>query len=143
MAYKNVQSIACGSHHTAACVIRAWVPDQEAKSCMGCKVKFTAVRRKVWRNVVFLFQLTRNLSLTLLAGKLSSKIFVIYFCKNTSFTLAHQLFLDSLTQHHCRKCGGIFCHTCTSKKFPILEIGYSDPVRVCDRCYNVLSEKSS
>lgn len=91
LAYKNVKSIACGAHHTAACVIRAWVHDQEAKSCMACKLRFTTVRRK----------------------------------------------------HHCRKCGGVFCYVCTSKKFPILEIGYSDPVRVCDRCYNILSEKSS
>ena len=47
MAYKNVRSIACGAHHTAACVIRAWVHDQEAKSCMACKIGFTTVRRKV------------------------------------------------------------------------------------------------
>ncbi|XP_066936467.1 uncharacterized protein [Clytia hemisphaerica] len=91
LAYKNVQSIACGAHHTAASVIRAWVHDQEAKSCMACKLRFTTVRRK----------------------------------------------------HHCRKCGGVFCNGCTSKKFPILEIGYTDPVRVCDRCYNILSDQNS
>ena len=32
---------------TAACVIRAWVQDQETKNCMACKTKFTTVRRRV------------------------------------------------------------------------------------------------
>ena len=32
---------------TAACAIRAWVQDQETKNCMACKLKFTAVRRRV------------------------------------------------------------------------------------------------
>lgn len=47
LAYKNVRSITCGAHHTAACVIRAWVHDQEAKTCMACKLRFTQLRRKV------------------------------------------------------------------------------------------------
>ena len=47
LAYKEVVGIACGAHHTAARVIRAWVHDQEAKSCMACKVRFTTVKRKV------------------------------------------------------------------------------------------------
>ncbi|XP_057294266.1 uncharacterized protein LOC130622774 [Hydractinia symbiolongicarpus] len=91
LAYKTVEGITCGADHTAACVIRAWVHDQETKNCMACKVRFTAVKRR----------------------------------------------------HHCRKCGGVFCGSCTSMKFPILEMGFSDPVRVCDRCYNMLSESKS
>ncbi|XP_065666204.1 uncharacterized protein LOC100209924 [Hydra vulgaris] len=90
LAYKQVQSIACGAYHTAACVIRAWVHDQETKSCMACKQRFTTVRRR----------------------------------------------------HHCRKCGGIFCGTCSQRKCPLLEIGYSEPVRVCDRCYFILTEST-
>jgi len=91
LAYKQVQSVTCGAHHTAACVIRAWVNDAETKNCMACKLSFTALRRR----------------------------------------------------HHCRKCGGIFCAICTTKKFPILEMGYTDPVRVCERCYATLSESKS
>jgi len=87
MVYKKVKRISCGEKMTAACVIRAWVQDQETKNCMACKLKFTTVRRR----------------------------------------------------HHCRKCGGIFCANCSAKRIPILEIGYSEAVRVCDRCYNTLS----
>ena len=54
LAYKQVQSIACGAYHTAACVIRAWVHDQETKSCMACKQRFTTVRRRVIRKNDFL-----------------------------------------------------------------------------------------
>eukprot|EP00824_Muranothrix_gubernata_P000565 TRINITY_DN10685_c0_g1_i3.p1 TRINITY_DN10685_c0_g1~~TRINITY_DN10685_c0_g1_i3.p1 ORF type:complete len:477 (-),score=83.46 TRINITY_DN10685_c0_g1_i3:60-1490(-) len=42
-------------------------------------------------------------------------------------------------RHHCRNCGGIFCGSCSSKRFPILKFGYTDPVRVCDACYQILS----
>ena len=45
-------------------------------------------------------------------------------------------------QHHCRKCGGIFCGACSTKRFPLLDRGFSDPVRVCDKCYNVLTRNS-
>lgn len=45
-------------------------------------------------------------------------------------------------QHHCRKCGGIFCGACSTKRFPLLDRGFSDPVRVCDKCYNVLTRNN-
>ena len=45
--YKQVKSVTCGAHHTAACVIRAWVNDAETKSCMACKQRFTTVKRRV------------------------------------------------------------------------------------------------
>jgi len=44
-------------------------------------------------------------------------------------------------RHHCRKCGGIFCGNCSSKKFPLLEAGFVEPVRVCDKCFAILSTK--
>eukprot|EP00794_Sanderia_malayensis_P003524 gene3523-4025_t len=91
MIYKKVKLVSCGGRTTAACVIRSWVQDQETKSCMACKLKFTTVRRR----------------------------------------------------HHCRKCGGIFCANCSSKRIPILEVGYIEPVRVCDRCFHILSENTS
>lgn len=44
-------------------------------------------------------------------------------------------------QHHCRKCGGIFCASCTSKRTSVLNLpGDRIPRRVCDRCYTVLLE---
>ena len=32
-------------------------------------------------------------------------------------------------------CGDIFCGDCTSKSAPILQLGFDDPVRVCDKCH--------
>lgn len=39
-------------------------------------------------------------------------------------------------RHHCRNCGGLYDDKCTSKRIPILKMGYADPQRVCDNCYN-------
>ena len=40
-------------------------------------------------------------------------------------------------KHHCRNCGGIFCHDCSGQVAPIPnEQGSSGkPVRVCDSCW--------
>merc|ERR1719494_1606950 len=46
MTYKEVQSVDCGANHTAVCVIRAWVMDEETKTCMACKSKFTTFLRR-------------------------------------------------------------------------------------------------
>eukprot|EP00742_Colponemidia_sp_Colp-10_P002210 GILJ01002363.1.p1 GENE.GILJ01002363.1~~GILJ01002363.1.p1 ORF type:complete len:646 (-),score=71.18 GILJ01002363.1:240-2123(-) len=51
-------------------------------------------------------------------------------CK-TQFTLFTR-------RHHCRNCGGVFCGKCTTKRYPLLKLGYSEPVRVCDSCYDKL-----
>ena len=45
-------------------------------------------------------------------------------------------------QHHCRKCGGVYCGACSTKRFPLLVQGYSDPVRVCGKCYTILTKGS-
>ena len=47
MIYKKVKKVSCGGRMTAACVIRSWVQDQEAKTCMACKLQFTTLRRRV------------------------------------------------------------------------------------------------
>lgn len=41
-------------------------------------------------------------------------------------------------KHHCRNCGGIFCGRCSSKRVAILALGETEPVRVCDECYDTL-----
>jgi alpha-tubulin suppressor-like RCC1 family protein len=89
MSDKHVRMISCKGSHSAVTVVRSWVPDDEAKLCMACKLKFTTVRRR----------------------------------------------------HHCRKCGGLFCDACSDKRFPLLSQGYSEPVRVCDRCYTLLTNE--
>ena len=38
-------------------------------------------------------------------------------------------------KHHCRKCGDVFCGTCSSGRETLRAYGYNRPVRVCDNCY--------
>ncbi|KAI8393568.1 armadillo-type protein [Radiomyces spectabilis] len=41
-------------------------------------------------------------------------------------------------RHHCRHCGNIFCHDCSSRSVPLPQLGYgSKPVRVCNNCFEV------
>jgi hypothetical protein len=47
MAGKQARLVACGRAHAVVTVTHGWVPDHEATDCMGCKRKFTQVRRRV------------------------------------------------------------------------------------------------
>lgn len=47
-------------------------------------------------------------------------------------------------RHHCRQCGYIFCHDCSSNTFP-LPPGHEfagEHVRLCDRCHGVLAQEA-
>lgn len=47
-------------------------------------------------------------------------------------------FNEQITIHHCRRCGGGFCHECSTKSMPVPERGWGDAsVRVCDKCYEL------
>lgn len=41
-------------------------------------------------------------------------------------------------RHHCRKCGKVFCSSCSSNRMPVPENGEYQPVRVCHDCFLVL-----
>ena len=45
-------------------------------------------------------------------------------------------FSTFLRKHHCRACGGVYCHSCSrwQKKLPLM--GYDEPVRVCGFCFH-------
>ncbi|EDO38501.1 predicted protein [Nematostella vectensis] len=52
-------------------------------------------------------------------------------CMKTKFTAINR-------RHHCRKCGAVVCGACSTKKF-LLPAQSSKPLRVCNSCYNTLS----
>lgn len=43
-------------------------------------------------------------------------------------------------KHHCRYCGNIYCWKCSSKQMPIPSLGYHQPVRVCEFCWEILNQ---
>lgn len=42
--------------------------------------------------------------------------------------------MSTITQHHCRNCGNIFCDKCTQGRIALTADQQAQPVRVCDRC---------
>mmetsp|Transcript_10145 Transcript_10145/g.20143 ORF Transcript_10145/g.20143 Transcript_10145/m.20143 type:complete len:546 (+) Transcript_10145:248-1885(+) len=46
-------------------------------------------------------------------------------------------------QHHCRHCGHSFCAKCSGHKTVIAKMGYFTPVRVCAKCFDVLTLENS
>lgn len=46
-------------------------------------------------------------------------------------------------KHHCRNCGGVFCNDHSSHFIPLLELGITENVRVCDDCYKLHTNKGS
>jgi len=44
-------------------------------------------------------------------------------------------------KHHCRGCGATVCEKCSPKLSALPQFGYSDPVRVCDKCFDRESAK--
>lgn len=45
-------------------------------------------------------------------------------------------------RHHCRACGQIFCHSCSSKTSPIPKFGIEKEVRVCDTCFDKINRNA-
>eukprot|EP01083_Nonionella_stella_P084986 235359_1 len=41
-------------------------------------------------------------------------------------------------RHHCRSCGKVFCHKCSSQRAVLPDLGIRDVVRVCDACYKYI-----
>uniref|UniRef100_A0A8D0BP28 WD repeat and FYVE domain containing 2 n=1 Tax=Salvator merianae TaxID=96440 RepID=A0A8D0BP28_SALMN len=46
-----------------------------------------------------------------------------------------------LRQHHCRKCGKAVCGKCSSKRSSIPLMGFEFEVRVCDGCYESITDE--
>ncbi|XP_058020333.1 rabankyrin-5 isoform X1 [Ahaetulla prasina] len=45
----------------------------------------------------------------------------------------------TLRKHHCRHCGRLLCHKCSTKEIPIIKFELNKPVRVCNTCFDVLT----
>jgi len=45
-----------------------------------------------------------------------------------------------LRQHHCRKCGKAVCDNCSSKRTNIPVMGFEFDVRVCEKCYETVTD---
>ncbi|CAG2100112.1 unnamed protein product [Medioppia subpectinata] len=45
-------------------------------------------------------------------------------------------------RHHCRNCGQIYCNNCSNNFTPLARYGYVKPVRVCNRCHQLLEQVS-
>ncbi|CAH8871445.1 unnamed protein product [Trichobilharzia szidati] len=56
--------------------------------------------------------------------------------ENPNCFLCQSAFSVSRRRHHCRNCGLIFCHECSSRKMTLPSS--SKPVRVCDTCHALL-----
>ncbi|KAG1081947.1 hypothetical protein G6F42_022750 [Rhizopus arrhizus] len=53
-------------------------------------------------------------------------------------SLCNNAFGPLKRRHHCRNCGNIFCHDCSTRKVPLPQLGYgTKPVRVCNGCFDV------
>jgi len=55
----------------------------------------------------------------------------------TECTKCHNPFTVTNRRHHCRACGQVYCNDCSKEKLMLAELGYKEPVRVCDKCYLV------
>ncbi|KAJ3926742.1 MAG: hypothetical protein NXY57DRAFT_905114 [Lentinula lateritia] len=81
-----------------------------------------------------------------------------FFCSFANFPISFPVdFSMFKRRHHCRKCGGIFCHKCASRTTPLLDTGnlpflslprntsiydfggiVDSLARVCDNCWDQL-----
>ncbi|CAB4011683.1 pleckstrin homology domain-containing family F member 2 [Paramuricea clavata] len=56
-------------------------------------------------------------------------------CRKSKFTTLNR-------RHHCRKCGGVVCGACSTRRF-LLPQQSSKPIRVCDKCYSQLTNEEN
>ena len=57
-------------------------------------------------------------------------------CKSQHCSNCHAKFTTIRRRHHCRRCGLCFCDSC-SKSYPLLRMGFVDPVLQCPKCTNL------
>lgn len=58
-----------------------------------------------------------------------------------SCMIGFETFTTFNRKHHCRNCGGVFCGLHSGNSISIPNLGLNEPVRVCDSCFELLTEK--
>ena len=48
---------------------------------------------------------------------------------------------EAKDKHHCRACGSLVCHPCSSNRVALSDLGLESPARVCDGCYYDLGRR--
>lgn len=56
-------------------------------------------------------------------------------CRRSAFTMLCR-------RHHCRRCGRVVCHACSTKRIEIPELYYDVQVRSCDDCYKQIESNN-
>ncbi|KAK6633686.1 hypothetical protein RUM44_004293 [Polyplax serrata] len=45
-------------------------------------------------------------------------------------------------EHHCRRCGRIYCSSCSCSRIALPRLSFVDPVRVCNGCADIAEQES-
>ncbi|EEB16469.1 zinc finger protein FYVE domain-containing protein, putative [Pediculus humanus corporis] len=45
-------------------------------------------------------------------------------------------------KHHCRRCGRIYCSSCSCYRIPLPRMSFVDPVRVCNNCADITEQET-
>ncbi|KAL6050920.1 early endosome antigen 1 [Balamuthia mandrillaris] len=105
-----------------------WEDDEEVSSCHACQATFNVSHRKV-----------STLSTSLLCFSSS----LLCFCTSLLLPLRHIIhmnnrMLHTLTkQHHCRRCGKIFCKKCVSYRVKLRHLDYGEKdQKACYECWH-------
>ncbi|XP_059764801.1 rabankyrin-5 isoform X1 [Balaenoptera ricei] len=61
------------------------------------------------------------------------------WCDGSSCYACAAKFGVTTRKHHCRHCGRLLCHKCSTKEIPIIKFDLNKPVRVCNICFDVLT----
>ena len=60
-----------------------------------------------------------------------------------SCMLCKETFTTKNRRHHCRNCGHVVCDPCSYKTIALPEVGYANPVRVCNSCHTIIWQYAS
>eukprot|EP00929_Paragymnodinium_shiwhaense_P086325 TRINITY_DN46851_c0_g1_i2.p1 TRINITY_DN46851_c0_g1~~TRINITY_DN46851_c0_g1_i2.p1 ORF type:complete len:905 (-),score=136.85 TRINITY_DN46851_c0_g1_i2:214-2859(-) len=121
----------------------SWVADEEVSQCAACKHDFSVTtRRHHCRRCGKVFcNSCSSRSIPLPDRGYLEAVRVCDSCsgfvRHESATTCHacnKRFGMLHAKHSCNRCGQVFCDSCSSHSIPVLEKGYTDPVRVCNAC---------